>query len=170
MTQQPGLSSLRALVDVIARALESQPARVAARLWPEVAGEQLAARTWVSSVRGDTMYIVAASSVWAHQLQLMERDLVARLRSRAGEGCPVERLRFRAGGRPMLEEDGGIVPSTDGFKRGRIEARPRAPAPEVEAAAREAARKAGDAELAGALERALRAQDPPGAGGQVEGR
>lgn len=156
-----GINDLRSLVRAIAGALESQPARVASRLWPEVAGEQLASRTWVSSVRGDTMFIVASSSVWAHQLQLMERDLLARLRQAAGQDCPVMRLRFRAGGQPPAAEPGSgpqypaPAAQRDPARRSPQDA---ATAVATQAAAARAAREVSDVDLARALERALRAQ------------
>jgi hypothetical protein len=154
-----GVKHLRSLVGVISQTLESQPARLASRLWPEVAGEQLAARTWVSSVRGDTMYVVVSSSVWAHQLQLMERDLVGRLRARAGKDCPVHRLRFRTGGQPPTSEvgEGHGAPAPAGPSGLALAEVPA----EVAAAAAAAAREAGDDDLTRALERALRAQASP---------
>ncbi|MDP2871264.1 MAG: DUF721 domain-containing protein [Bacillota bacterium] len=156
-----GISDLRSLVRAITGALESQPARVASRLWPEVAGEQLASRTWVSSVRGDTMFIVAVSSVWAQQLQLMERDLLFRLREAAGQDCPIKRLRFRAGGRPPAAElvSGPDDPSLAGERHpDRKPPADAVAAAATQAAARRAAREVADADLARALERALRAQ------------
>lgn len=145
---------------MVTRALEAQPSRVAARLWPEVAGEQLAARTWVSSVRGDTMFIVATSSVWAHQLQMMEQDLVARLRDRAGEDCPIHRLRFRAGGRPDPGDAVGTAPCASAAAVGPRQIAPEI-GPETAAAAKRAAGAVADDALSKAIERALRVQELP---------
>jgi hypothetical protein len=109
------------------------------------------------------MFIVASSSVWAHQLQLMERELVSRLRDRAGDGCPVTRLWFSAGGKPE-PEDTGFDLTAPGTAPGPApgERRPTPVTREIAAAAREAACRVDDPDLAKAVERALKVQDPKG--------
>jgi predicted nucleic acid-binding Zn ribbon protein len=64
--------------------------------WPEVAGQALAAAAAPVSEREGTITVTCESGVWAHELELLAPDLVARLNERL-EGARVERLRFVVG-------------------------------------------------------------------------
>jgi predicted nucleic acid-binding Zn ribbon protein len=64
--------------------------------WPEVAGQALAAAAAPVSEREGTVTVTCESGVWAHELELLAPDLVARLNERL-EGVRVERLRFVVG-------------------------------------------------------------------------
>jgi predicted nucleic acid-binding Zn ribbon protein len=64
--------------------------------WPEVAGQVLAAAATPVSEREGTVTVTCESGVWAHELELLAPDLVARLNERL-EGVRVERLRFVVG-------------------------------------------------------------------------
>jgi predicted nucleic acid-binding Zn ribbon protein len=83
----------------------ARPATLLARvqaLWPEVAGEALAAATTPSAEREGVVTITCESSLWAHELDLLQRDLLARLNEAldgSGAGA-VERLRFSVGSLP----------------------------------------------------------------------
>jgi predicted nucleic acid-binding Zn ribbon protein len=71
-------------------------------LWSEVAGAPLAAATAPVAERDGTITIVCESALWAHELELLQRDLVERLRealAASGSGT-VEGLRFRVGSPP----------------------------------------------------------------------
>jgi predicted nucleic acid-binding Zn ribbon protein len=83
----------------------AQPATLLARvqaLWPGVAGEALGSATAPVAEREGVVTIVCESSLWAHELDLLQRDLLARLSDalEASGGGAVERLRFSVGSRP----------------------------------------------------------------------
>jgi predicted nucleic acid-binding Zn ribbon protein len=62
--------------------------------WAEVAGEQLAKVAEPVADRGGTLTIECADSVWAQELDLMQEQLLERLRGELGELAP-DSLRFR---------------------------------------------------------------------------
>jgi predicted nucleic acid-binding Zn ribbon protein len=62
--------------------------------WAGIAGEQLAAVAAPVSERTGTLTIECADSVWAQELDLMQAQLLERLRSELGELAP-SALRFR---------------------------------------------------------------------------
>jgi predicted nucleic acid-binding Zn ribbon protein len=66
--------------------------------WPAVAGERVAAAASPVGERDGVVTVACESSLWAHELDLLQGDLLARLRAAGGEG--VERIRFRAGSGP----------------------------------------------------------------------
>ena len=80
----------------------AQPPTLLARvqaLWPEVAGEALVAATAPVAERQGVVTIACESSLWAHELDLLQRDLLTRLSEAldaSGAGA-VERLRFSVG-------------------------------------------------------------------------
>ncbi len=91
-----------ALPGVIANA---RPATLLARvqaLWPEVAGAALAASTAPVSEREGVVTVACESSLWAHELDLLQRDLLARLNESlgGGEAAVVTRLAFKVGSVP----------------------------------------------------------------------
>ena len=54
------------------------------RVWPQVAGDVIAAEATPTGERGGTLTITCRSSVWAQELDLMGPDLVARLNAAIG--------------------------------------------------------------------------------------
>lgn len=62
-------------------------------LWPEVAGEAIAAECSPSAEREGTVTIDCSGAVWAQELTLLEADLRERLNARL-EGLRVRSLRF----------------------------------------------------------------------------
>jgi predicted nucleic acid-binding Zn ribbon protein len=62
--------------------------------WAGVVGEQLAAVAEPVSERAGTLTIEVADSVWAQELDLMQAQLLERLRGELGELTP-SALRFR---------------------------------------------------------------------------
>jgi len=96
----------RSLGTVLPAALAgAQPPTLLAQvqaLWPRVAGEALAAATSPVAERDGVVTIACESSLWAHELDLLQRDLLTRLTDAldtSGAGT-VERLRFSVGSRP----------------------------------------------------------------------
>jgi predicted nucleic acid-binding Zn ribbon protein len=64
--------------------------------WAEVVGERLAAVATPVSERGGTLTVECIDGVWAQELDLMQAQLLERLRAELGELAP-EALRFRTG-------------------------------------------------------------------------
>lgn len=62
--------------------------------WREAVGEQLAAVAEPVAERSGTLTIVCADAVWAQELDLMQGQLLERLRDALGDQAPVQ-LRFR---------------------------------------------------------------------------
>jgi predicted nucleic acid-binding Zn ribbon protein len=62
--------------------------------WASAVGEQLAAVAEPVSERAGTLTIECADAVWAQELDLMQAQLLERLREQLGELAPQE-LRFR---------------------------------------------------------------------------
>ena len=62
--------------------------------WNGVVGEQLAAVAAPVSERAGTLTIECADSVWAQELDLMQGQLLERLKNELGEQAPAA-LRFR---------------------------------------------------------------------------
>ena len=54
--------------------------------WEEAVGHQIARRTTPSHIRDHRLTVVVDSSVWAQQLALMKKDLLARFDGILGEG------------------------------------------------------------------------------------
>ncbi len=62
--------------------------------WRETVGEQLAAVAEPVSERDGTLTVVCGDAVWAQELDLMQGQLLERLRAALGDLAPA-RLRFR---------------------------------------------------------------------------
>lgn len=62
--------------------------------WNGVVGEQLAASANPVSERAGTLTVECADAVWAQELDLMQRQLLDRLKAELGELAPTA-LRFR---------------------------------------------------------------------------
>lgn len=78
------------------------PATLLARVqqaWPEVAGPGLAAAAAPVSERHGVVTVACESGVWAQELELLGRDLLAGLNGAVGER-KVEKLRFSVGSPP----------------------------------------------------------------------
>lgn len=63
-------------------------------VWDELVGERIAAVAQPVSERGGEVTIDCSDSVWAQELDLMQGQLLERLRERLGEHAP-RSLRFR---------------------------------------------------------------------------
>ena len=63
-------------------------------VWAELVGERIAAVAQPVSERGRELTIDCSDSVWAQELDLMQAQLLERLRERLGERAP-QSLRFR---------------------------------------------------------------------------
>lgn len=65
-------------------------------VWPEVAGEHIAAVSTPVSERAGTVTVECSQSVWVQELDLMQSQLLQRLQEVLGERAP-EALKFRVG-------------------------------------------------------------------------
>jgi predicted nucleic acid-binding Zn ribbon protein len=66
-------------------------------VWVEAVGKQLAAVATPVSERSGTLTIECADTVWVQELDLMQAQLLERLREELGESAPTA-LRFRLKG------------------------------------------------------------------------
>ncbi len=76
------------------KAAPQTPLAAAQAAWASAVGEQLAAVAAPVSERSGTLTIECADSVWAQELDLMQGQLLERLREELGERAP-SGLRFR---------------------------------------------------------------------------
>jgi predicted nucleic acid-binding Zn ribbon protein len=63
-------------------------------VWAEAVGKRIAARAQPVSEREGEVIVSCSDAVWAHELDLMQEQLLVRLRERLGEAAPGN-LRFR---------------------------------------------------------------------------
>ena len=88
---RPAASAFRAALD---RAAPKTPLAALQLVWVEVVGERIAAAAKPASERSGEAVVACVDSVWAQELDLMQADLLERLRSRLGEAAP-RVLQFR---------------------------------------------------------------------------
>ena len=88
---RPAAAALRAALD---RAAPKTPLAALQVAWAEVVGEQIAAVASPVSERGGEVVVSCSDSVWAQELDLMQGQLLERLRERLGARAP-KSLRFR---------------------------------------------------------------------------
>lgn len=88
---RPAAGALRAALE---RAAPKTPLAALQAAWPEVVGERVAAVAAPRSERAGEVTVSCADSVWAQELDLMQGELLERLRGRLGEAAP-RALRFR---------------------------------------------------------------------------
>lgn len=89
---RPATGAFRAALD-----LAAPKTRLAATqaVWAETVGERVAAVAEPVSERAGTLLVGCSDPVWAQELDLMQEQLLSRLRERLGEQAP-QSLRFRA--------------------------------------------------------------------------
>jgi predicted nucleic acid-binding Zn ribbon protein len=88
---RPAAGALRAALD---RAAPKTPLAALQSSWAELVGERIAAVAKPVSERGGEVQVSCTDSVWAQELDLMQEQLLERLRERLGERAP-KSLRFR---------------------------------------------------------------------------
>jgi predicted nucleic acid-binding Zn ribbon protein len=89
---RPASTALRAALE---QAAPKTPLAALQGAWAEVVGERIAAVANPVSERSGEATVNCADSVWAQELDLMQGELLQRLRERLGERAP-QSLRFRA--------------------------------------------------------------------------
>ena len=88
---RPAATALRA---ALGQAAPKTPLAALQSVWDEAVGERIAAVARPISERGGEVTIDCSDSVWAQELDLMQEQLLKRLRERLGERAP-RSLRFR---------------------------------------------------------------------------
>ena len=86
---------------------EVEPATPLAALqgaWPEAVGEEIARHARPVAERDGTVTVACDAATWAQELDLLQDELLARLREHLGEGV-CERLRFVVGEGRYLDSD-----------------------------------------------------------------
>jgi predicted nucleic acid-binding Zn ribbon protein len=91
---RPASNAFRLALDRVA---PKTPLAALQAAWAETVGEQIAAVSNPVSERGGEVLVSCADSVWAQELDLMQDQLLRRLRDRLGEQAP-RSLRFRVEG------------------------------------------------------------------------
>jgi predicted nucleic acid-binding Zn ribbon protein len=91
---RPAGEALRSALDLAA---PKTPLAALQACWAEVVGERIAAVATPLSERAGEVQVSCADSVWAQELDLMQGQLLERLRERLGERAP-RSLRFRVEG------------------------------------------------------------------------
>jgi predicted nucleic acid-binding Zn ribbon protein len=89
---RPAANAMRAALE---RAAPKTPLAAMQSAWAETMGERIAAVARPVSERGGEVTVSCSDSVWAQELDLMQEELLKRLRDRLGEQAP-RSLRFRA--------------------------------------------------------------------------
>jgi len=100
---RPGISTLSGIGSAIRLTIEQngfgdhlRPHHALA-IWPEIAGEQIAAVAQAEAVRGGTLIVRAKSSVWANELTFYKPELLKKLNARLGGGSDIEDIHFQTG-------------------------------------------------------------------------
>ena len=91
-TPRPASATLRAALEGAAPKTKLAAVQAA---WAETVGDRVAAATEPVSERAGTVTVRCVDPVWAQELELMQEQLLERLRERLGEQTP-QTLRFRA--------------------------------------------------------------------------
>jgi predicted nucleic acid-binding Zn ribbon protein len=91
---RPAAAGFRAALE---RAAPRTPLAAAQTGWAEAVGERIAAAAQPVAERDGALLVECADPVWAHELDLMQDDLLDRLRQRMGDAAP-RALRFQAKG------------------------------------------------------------------------
>jgi predicted nucleic acid-binding Zn ribbon protein len=89
---RPAADALRAALE---RAAPKTRLAAVQAVWTETVGERVAAAAQPTSEREGALVISCSDPVWAQELDLMQAQLLDRLRERLGEQAP-QSLRFRA--------------------------------------------------------------------------
>jgi predicted nucleic acid-binding Zn ribbon protein len=90
-TPRPATSALRTALE---RAAPQTPLAAVQSAWEEAVGGRIAAVAKPVSERGGEVTVACSDSVWTQELDLMQEQLLQRLRDRLGERAP-RSLRFR---------------------------------------------------------------------------
>jgi hypothetical protein len=126
---------------------DAVPLAAVTTAWPTAVGDAVARRAWPLRISRDgTLHVAVESATWAHELSLLQNDVLEALRGQLGEVAPAT-LRFAVG--PIPEQPAASEP----------ENAPREPTevpPEIASEASSAAAAIDDPELRELVARAAR--------------
>jgi predicted nucleic acid-binding Zn ribbon protein len=91
---RPAAGALRAALE---RAAPKTRLAAVQAVWAETVGERVAGAAQPVAERDGAIVVACSDSVWAEELDLMQEQLIGRLRDRLGEQAP-QSLRFRVKG------------------------------------------------------------------------
>jgi predicted nucleic acid-binding Zn ribbon protein len=83
-----------ALAAVLDRAAPQTPLAAVQMAWPRVAGEAVARESEPIAERDGVVTVACRSATWAEQLDLLQGQLLARLREEVGDSGALRGLRF----------------------------------------------------------------------------
>jgi hypothetical protein len=127
---------------------DAVPLAAVTAAWPAAVGAAVARRAWPLRIgRDGTLHVATESATWAHELTLLESDVLEALRARLGDATPAK-LRFAVG--PVPE------PAAPLEQVSSVPAEPPDVPPEVESEAASAAAAIDDPELRELVARAAR--------------
>ena len=86
-----------ALGEVLERIAPQTPLAAAQLAWPRAAGEAIAAESEPVEERAGVLTIACSSATWAEQLDLLQAELLDRLRAEIGARGEIRDLRFQVG-------------------------------------------------------------------------
>jgi len=66
------------------------------RIWNEAVGPMIVAQTAPGRIKGETLFVKVATSVWMHQLQFLKDEILEKFNAR-WDGEPVRRLHLSVG-------------------------------------------------------------------------
>lgn len=89
---RPAAAALRAALE---SAAPRTPLAAVQGVWEEAVGARVAAVATPESESAGTLVVGVSDPVWAQELDLMQTQILARLREMLGEAAP-ERIRFRS--------------------------------------------------------------------------
>ena len=75
-------------------------------LWGEVVGDTIARRSKAESIRGGTLFVRVANSMWVQELSLLKERIIEKLNSLLGREM-VKDIVFRVGMASKESKDGG---------------------------------------------------------------
>ena len=93
------MQTIRSLLEPIIRAHRLEPGLLSMRLqaqWLDLVGPQIAAHSYPSEIRRDTLTVVVDSPVWSQELSLLKDELIRRVNSLRKRPF-LKQIRFRIG-------------------------------------------------------------------------
>jgi hypothetical protein len=102
MTRRLGQRQPQKIGDVLARVLKKTGIRLPVEdnrlkdVWNKTVGPMIAAQTCPAHVKGGTLFVKVATSIWMHQLQFLKEDILDKFRNQ-WLAEPVDHLHFSVG-------------------------------------------------------------------------
>ncbi|MCL2669330.1 MAG: DUF721 domain-containing protein [Syntrophaceae bacterium] len=81
-------------------------------LWSQAVGQQIAAQTYPACIKRGTLYIRVSASVWLHQLQFLQEEILANLQALTSPE-QIRGIYFSIGEIPGTPAQGSLPPPAD---------------------------------------------------------